>query len=107
MAEGDSKTEALAQAEKIFADMDTNGDGQLDRAELIAAAKAGAFPAGHDEAKLDEAIAQFDENGDGKISREEWLEFFGRMFDAVMGAMSEIMADAPVEDAHVEEAPAE
>ena len=82
------RAEALAQAEKIFADLDTNGDGQLDRAELIAAAKNGALPAGGDESQLDEAMAQFDTNGDGKISKEEWLDTFGKMFDAMVAAMA-------------------
>ena len=67
--------------------MDTNGDGMLDRAELIAAARSGALPEGGDEAQLDAAIAKMDTDGDGKISRDEWLAFFTKMVD-IMSEMA-------------------
>ena len=51
----------------------------------MALAKAGTgLPEDVSQAKIDEFFAQFDENNDGKIQRQEWIDFFGRLFDAVI-----------------------
>ena len=33
------------------------------------------------EAGIEAMISQFDANKDGKVQKEEWLEFFGKVFD--------------------------
>ena len=38
------------------------------------------------EAKIKEFLDSFDTDGDGKIQREEWLTFFGNLFDSVIAA---------------------
>ena len=90
MAEGDIaaiKAQALEKCAKLFDDADTNGDGQLDRTEMMGQA-ASQFN-GTDEqkqAEIDKVLAEFDTNNDGKISREEWLAFFGKLFDSMVAA---------------------
>ena len=38
------------------------------------------------EAKIKEFLDSFDADGDGKIQKEEWLAFFGNLFDSVIAA---------------------
>ena len=61
---------ALAQAEEEFTRLDINGDGELDRAELLPFASE-SLPAGCDQAtkdaKINEILGSFDSNRDGKI----------------------------------------
>ena len=33
---------------------------------------------------IDDLIAQFDTDGDGMISKNEWLTFFGQMYDTMI-----------------------
>ena len=38
------------------------------------------------EADIEAFFATFDENNDGVVSLEEWLNFFGKLFDSVIAA---------------------
>ena len=80
------RAEALKQAEDGYSKLDTNGDGVIDRDELKAMAKeAGqSLTGGQMEAKIDEFLSTFDQNNDGVVSKQEWLDFFGNLFDAVI-----------------------
>ncbi len=91
-----SKAE-LAKAADKFAELDENGDGQLDPRELMGPPPGGMFggvgnpdmrrpgsgarPSGNDGAGP--FFAQLDRNGDGKLSKDEaperMKEFFGRL----------------------------
>jgi len=53
----------------LFAQMDKDGDGQLDHDEI----KAGLTAMGTSDEMVDEMIKSADTDGDGKISKNEWL----------------------------------
>ena len=90
-----ARAKAIEEAGKQFAALDANGDGTVEKAELIAFAKAQA-PKGVGEpteaqkqaaeAQLTQMIAQFDSDKDGKVSKEEWNAFFGNVFDTTVAA---------------------
>ena len=86
-----ARTAALAQAEVAFGKLDINGDGEVDRNEIMQLAEQGqGLPDGASaeakEAKIKEFLDSFDADGDGKIQKEEWLAFFGNLFDSVIAA---------------------
>ena len=84
-----ARAAALTQAEEAFGKLDINGDGEVDRSEIMQLAGDG-LPAGCDQAtkdaKIKEFLDSFDADGDGKIQKSEWLAFFGNLFDSVISA---------------------
>ena len=84
-----ARAAALQQAEEAFGKLDINGDGEVDRGEIMQLAGEG-LPANCDnatkEAKIKEFLDSFDQDGDGKIQKSEWLAFFGNLFDSVIQA---------------------
>lgn len=68
--------------DRLFAMMDANGDGKIDKAELTKAAEAQAAKKGDgkavDGAKIDAMIARIDTNGDSAVDKAE----FAAMRDA-------------------------
>ena len=85
----DARVEALKNAEAEFAKLDKNGDGTVEKDELVAYAKTQASSGeklteaqkAEAEAQIDAMIAQFDSNADGKVQKQEWLDFFTKVFD--------------------------
>ena len=82
------RSQALRQAEMKFNQLDLNGDGTVDANELRQlAAAAGVDMDDTPEARAmrermsAEFFGTFDSNGDGKVSKEEWLSYFGDLFD--------------------------
>jgi len=77
--------------DRMFAMIDANGDGKIDKAELTKAAEAQATKKGEtkpvDSAKIDEMIKRIDSNGDGAVDKAE------------MDAMRKARASAPSPDA--------
>ena len=86
-----ARAAALEQAEVAFARLDLDGNGEVDREEIMKLAESGqGLPDGASqeakEAKIKEFLDSFDQNGDGKIQKSEWLAFFGNLFDSVIEA---------------------
>jgi Ca2+-binding EF-hand superfamily protein len=80
-ANGDGKitrSEFVAARASLFARLDRNGDGYLDkqdeRQRLLARRDS-------DGGRLQQAMATFDKNGDGRISRDEFVNGPGLLFD--------------------------
>lgn len=67
--------EPAPSGDALFARMDANGDGKIDKAELTKAAEAQAAKKGDtapvDTAKIDEMIKRIDTNGDGAVDKAE------------------------------------
>ncbi|MGH6651816.1 MAG: EF-hand domain-containing protein [Sphingopyxis sp.] len=82
--------EPAPDGDALFARMDANGDGKIDKAELTKAAEARAAKKGDaapvDSAKIDEMIKRIDTNGDGAVDKAE------------MDAMRKAAASAPPQD---------
>ena len=78
------REDAIEEAKNAYDKLDTNGDGHIDRDELKAhATAAGAkLTGGSSDADIDTFFQTFDANNDGVVSREQWLAFFGTLFDA-------------------------
>ena len=82
-----AREQALATALEAFNQLDVNGDGKVDRNEVAQLANAQVIEGANEDLKaqkIDEFFKSFDENGDGFIQREEWLNFFGKLFDSVI-----------------------
>jgi Ca2+-binding EF-hand superfamily protein len=92
-ADGDGVLSAseIADASKALAKFDKNGDGKIDREELLAAAprsegRPGAGIGGGAVAEgLARRLKEADKNGDGKISKEEAPERLAPIFDRLDG----------------------
>ena len=80
------KADTLRQVGEEYDKLDTNGDGNVDRNELIEIARAKGEQHNVSAENLDSFFNTFDANNDGKVSRQEWLDFFARMFDEQMAA---------------------
>jgi len=74
----------MLAAENAFKGFDINGDGNIDKGELI------RFVMSYDGHRLtaDQLMAQvtdffvtFDANGDGQVQKDEWMAFFSRLYD--------------------------
>ena len=83
-----AKEQALSTALEAFKKLDINGDGEVDRTEIMALARSGqGLPGGvNSEEKINQFFETFDDNGDGKIQQQEWLDFFGNLFDSVISS---------------------
>ena len=83
-----AKQAALEAAEESFRKLDVNGDGKISKAELEQMASQTelvdiAGDRATREAKIAEFFETFDTDGDGKVSLEEWMTFFGRLYDTI------------------------
>ena len=94
----EAKATFLEESLKVYDELDANKDGQVDRAEVIAAAKAqGHTMSQGDMAQMDEMFAEFDTNKDGKISREEFEAGLSKVFDEMIAPLIEAMGAAAAE----------
>ena len=75
---------AIVEFDKIDADKNQN----IDREEVTKMFSAAFTASDNNEAALNEKINQlfdtFDSNKDGVISKDEWVTFFGEVFDKVL-----------------------
>ena len=63
------QSQKQSPADKLFARMDSNGDGKIDKSELEAAFKAaGATPQ-----QADAVFAKLDTDGDGSVTKSEFV----------------------------------
>ena len=72
----------MAVAAAAFDKLDINGDGDVERGEILALAqKESTIAQKVNQSMLEEFFTTFDADGDGKVQKEEWLLFFGKIFD--------------------------
>ena len=79
---GTTATSARPSPAEMFAKMDTNGDGSVDKAEFTAFGKQMAAKMGKAD-KSEEIFAKIDTDGDGKISQSENDAFVSQMQSAM------------------------
>ena len=92
-----SRIDALRVADEVFEKLDLNGDGMIEKHEvrhlcdnnhpgMLAAQSQSESngPGAGQESRIRDFFAAFDINGDGCVSREEWLDFFGKLYDSVI-----------------------
>ena len=79
---GTTATSARPSPAEMFAKMDTNGDGSVDKAEFTAFGKQMAAKMGKAD-KSEEIFAKIDTDGDGKISQAENDAFVSKMQSAM------------------------
>ena len=77
------------QAEKLFSDLDANGDGELSFDELLEKCKQDQPNLSSEQAtaEINKVLAECDTNKDGKISKAEWLAFHEKMCQQLMQVM--------------------
>ena len=76
---------ALQEAMAAFKDFDVDGDGSISRQEVekyVFQVFGSTLPAEAVKAQVDEFFTTFDANQDGKIQVDEWMSFFGKLYDA-------------------------
>jgi Ca2+-binding EF-hand superfamily protein len=71
-------------AAKVFSQLDTNGDGTVDKAEFSTAMSNFAQVTGNNSADTDSIFSKLDANGDGKISPQELQQATHQMHHAHM-----------------------
>ena len=84
----EARSQALATALEAFKKLDVDDNGEIERHEIqsLVASASSNLPnmANASEEKINEFIATFDQDNDGKIQQQEWLDFFGRLFDSLI-----------------------
>ena len=85
------RVEMQGGCSELFAAMDTNGDGYLDKNE--ARAQISANYGQSKEALVTELFRRIDANGDERITKDELIGFFSAMFDQIDGILDGILAD--------------
>ena len=84
----EARKQALAQALEAFNKLDLDGSGAIERSEiqeLVRSSASGMMNGeGNNDQKINEFIETFDTDGDGAVQKQEWLDFFGRLFDSVI-----------------------
>ena len=76
---------------EMLAEMDTNGDGFIDKAEARAQI-TGNFDHSK-EALITELFKRVDANGDERITKDELISCFSAMFDQFDGILDGVLAD--------------
>jgi Ca2+-binding EF-hand superfamily protein len=84
---GELSSSEIADAPKVLAKFDKNGDGKIEKEELLAQAPRpqgapGGAPGGPGEA-FAARLKEADKNGDGKLSKEEAPERLQQVFDRI------------------------
>ena len=75
------RNETLEKIGNEFDKLDLNGDGSIEREELLLVASRYGSGDQMTREKLNEFFTTFDKNSDGIVTRDEWLAWFGQMFD--------------------------
>ena len=76
------KAETLDKIGYEFDKLDLNGDGSIEKDELLlVASRYGNSGDQMTREKLSEFFQTFDKDNDGQVTRKEWMDWFEQMFD--------------------------
>ena len=84
---GVARAEALRDAEIAFVNLDTDGNGTISVSEAERLIKDSSSIDDTDDSiqtKIEAFFSSFDKNRDNVISKQEWLDFYGRLFDNII-----------------------
>ena len=82
-----ARAEALRDAEIAFVNVDANGDGSISFSEAERLIKDSSSISETDDStktKVEAFFRSFDVDRDNSISKNEWLDFYGRLFDNII-----------------------
>ena len=82
------KSETLDKIGYEFDKLDLNGDGSIEKDELLlVASRYGSSGDQMTREKLGEFFQTFDKDSDGVVTRKEWMDWFEQMFDQSLGPL--------------------
>jgi Ca2+-binding EF-hand superfamily protein len=91
MSAGADRGDIATDAATIFRSLDTDGDGSLDRKELLLAFRKLKLP--HRDAAADAFLAKADTNNDGKVSLQEFVAFVDAQHQALLQVFTSLDQD--------------
>ena len=82
-----ARAKAMRDAEIAFVNVDSDGNGTISFSEAERLIKDSSYIDEPDESiktKIEAFFSSFDKNRDNLVSKQEWLDFYGTLFDNII-----------------------
>ncbi|MES9944553.1 MAG: EF-hand domain-containing protein [Candidatus Thiodiazotropha sp.] len=92
---GHNRPDPTQMARKLFTEIDTAGQGYIERSDLAAAYETttSVISTSSDDSGIDELFSQLDSNDDGKITQQEFTDSFIQIDEQISNIMSQMRAN--------------
>ena len=92
---GYNRPDPTQMAHKLFTEIDTAGQGYIEKSDLAAAYQTTATvtSTSSDDSDIDELFSQLDSNDDGKITQQEFTDSFIQIDEQISNIMSQMRAN--------------
>ncbi|WP_316366555.1 EF-hand domain-containing protein [Candidatus Thiodiazotropha sp. CDECU1] len=92
---GHNRPDPTQMARKLFTEIDTAGQGYIERSDLAAAYETttSVISTSSDDSGIDELFSQLDSNDDGKITQQEFTDSFIQLDEQISNIMSQMRAN--------------
>lgn len=92
---GHNRPDPAQMAQKLFSEIDTTGQGYIERSDLAAAYETttSVISTSSDDSDIDELFSQLDSNDDGKITQQEFTDSFIQIDEQISNIMSQMRAN--------------